>query len=129
MLPRGGRARIGRCTIQPGCLLGTTAEARTRTRKRPSSGIAKPPNKAMPKHNTTWRVCLDNGRGTDKDEKQAVEWYRKAAEQGMPQHNTTWVCAWKTAEARTRTRNRPSNGIAKPPNKDMPQHNSTWLCA
>ena len=59
-------------------------ESRGTTRK-PSSGIARRPRKTMHGPSTIWAANTNLGKASTEDDKEAVRWYRKAAEQGHKQ--------------------------------------------
>ena len=63
----------------------------------------------------------DHGLGVAKNDKEAVRWYRKAAEQGLAWRRTILGgCTPKAGEWK-RTRRKPSAGFAKPLTKAMPR--------
>ncbi len=49
----------------------------------------------LPRRSSTWAGCMPMARAFEKDPKEAVKWYRKAADQGHAgaQHNLGWMYA------------------------------------
>src|SRR5579862_6354910 len=69
-----------------------------------------------------------DGTGVARDEKQAVEWYRKAIESGHAAAQFNLGLCLQTALELQGMRNKQSNGTAKLSNQAMLQRNSTWAC-
>ena len=60
-----------------------TAKGQRGTIKNPSGGFEKQRRRTLPRHNIASGTATKEGVGVNKDEQEAIKWYRKAVEQGF----------------------------------------------
>ena len=105
----------------------TKVEVSNKTVKRQSSGTEKRLSRGMQERSTTLVMCA-NGEGVKQDHKEAVVWFRKAAEEGLAVAQFNLGTMYEImAKVLNKTTKRRSSGTEKRPSREMQRRSTTLV--